>query len=51
MKIFKAIVSEKSSFYVVARTIESARAEAANTAALLFLQYGLMLKIREVVEL
>lgn len=50
MSVFKAIVSEGQSFYVLARTLEAARAEAINIAARLYLEYGLVLKVKEVVE-
>jgi hypothetical protein len=52
VKKFKAITGpgDGQCFYVVARTLEAAKAEAANVAARLFLEFGLVLKIQKVVE-
>jgi hypothetical protein len=52
VKKFKAIVGPGNGqcFYVVARTLEAAKAEAVNVAARLFLEFGLVLKIESVVE-
>ena len=50
VKLWKAIVSDDCSFNVIGATKAIAYANAVNTAALLFLEYGLVLRIREVVE-
>ena len=50
MKHWKAIVSDDCSFDVIGATKEIAYANAVNIAATLFLEYGLVLRIREVVE-
>ena len=50
MKRWKAIVGEDQSFEVIARTHESAMASAVNIAAMLFLEYGLVLRIQKVVK-
>ena len=49
-KLWKAIVSDDCSFNVVGSTQAIAYANAVNTAALLFLEYGLALRIQKVVE-
>ena len=50
MKHWKAIVDCGQSFTVIARTYEAAYAEAVNCVAKLFLEYGIVVKVREVVE-
>jgi hypothetical protein len=50
MKRWKAIVSEDQSFDVIGATREIAYANAVNIAAMLFLEYGLALRIQKVVE-
>jgi len=50
VKLWKAIVSDDCSFDVIGQTREIAYANAINIAALLFLEHGLCLRIKEVVE-
>ena len=50
MKLWKANCDNGKSFDVIARTKELAFANAVNIAAMLFLEYGIVIKVREVVE-
>ncbi len=50
MKPWKAYVEGGDSFAVIGRTYEAAYAEAVNVTALLFIQFGLVLRIQKVVE-
>jgi hypothetical protein len=49
-KIYAAYVSESDKFLVVAKSLELARAEVVNVAAMLFLDHGLVLKVIKVEE-
>ena len=49
-KPYRAMVQGNGSFIVLAASPELAYAEAVNVAALLFLEYGIVVKIESVVE-
>jgi hypothetical protein len=49
-KLWKAIVSDDCSYSVIGATQAIAYANAVNTAALLFLEYGIVLRVLRVEE-
>lgn len=51
MKGYQAFVEHGASFYVTASAKETALAEARNVCAILFLEYGLQLRVSHIKEL